>query len=396
MNRYRIAVFTAAAVLTTSSVALAAKPKIAILGLEVVANGAMDAKSAKFSTKLTKALRQRASVGAGPYRIAPNSNKDLLEMKLLGGCDSEANDCMSEIGKNLRADFVLYGKIEKRAKGYQVTLKLLDVKGAKLIRNTTEMIAFDDIGKARINEWSRRLYNNLTGTPEQGAVMIAANVKTGTVKVNGEVKGSLVNGSVQISGLPEGKLEVIVESDGYAPFVTEVTVSGGATANIDAKLIDANAIGSTKDGKPGGTSRMLFWATTGVAATGAVVATITGLQVRGSLNDEKNDAIVAYQNSSNGMQLDVNDACKDAKAKGAQAVIDACDKGNSRATLTNVMWGLTAASAAAAGFFFYKGYLQSKGSKSETASKASNRAPVVQITPTVLPSYVGAGVQIEF
>src|SRR5690606_23751985 len=126
--------------------------------------------------------------------------------------------------------------------------------------------------------WSRRLYNRLTGLPDEGTLVVNANVDGGTVYVDGEVKGTLARGTVQISGLTEGKHEVRVESQGRAPFSTEVSIKGGETHDVKANLAGA-AVGpggggggaSTRDdgeGRPGGVSRALFW-TTAVIAVGA-------------------------------------------------------------------------------------------------------------------------------
>src|SRR5207302_6127239 len=116
------------ALLAGAARAAHAKPTIAILGLEVVDNGGgVDEKSTKVAKDLTEALRARAKVGTGPYTLAPGSDKDLLEMKLLSGCDNEATPCMASMGTELAADKLLYGKVEKEQTGFQITLRLLDV-----------------------------------------------------------------------------------------------------------------------------------------------------------------------------------------------------------------------------------------------------------------------------
>ena len=399
MNLRRIALIAAVALLGTTGTALAQKPTVAVLGLEVVDDAGMDAKIAKLATSLTNALRKRAAVaGAGPYRLAPNSNKDLLEMKLLGGCDNEARDCMAAIGDNLKARFLIYGKIEQRKNGYQVTLKLLNVKEKNLERSTSELIGLDDTSAARVNEWGRRLYGRLTGDSNQGTITIESNVDNATVYINGEIKGSVVNGAAKISGLSEGTLELRVEADGYAPFSTEVSVAGGGTVPVKANLLAAGAVKDKGPSKPGGTMRILFWSTAAVAATGAVVATVSGLQVSGAEQD-KLDAINAYQ--ENNAPLDVNDACSAARSQpegnpDLAAIVSACDSGESSALMANAMWGVTLVSAAAAGFFYYKGYMSPGKSSSESASLRGKKRPAVVVTPTVLPTYVGAGVQIEF
>jgi hypothetical protein len=68
-----------------------AKPSIAVLGLEVIEESdTPDPKAAAYAEALTDALRQRARLSSGPFTLAPGSDKSLVEMKLLSGCDDEA------------------------------------------------------------------------------------------------------------------------------------------------------------------------------------------------------------------------------------------------------------------------------------------------------------------
>ncbi len=394
----RLALLSTTFLISTATIAQA-KPSVAVLGLEVVDDGGgLDAKTAKLATDLTNSLRKRASVGAGPFRLAPNSKKDLLEMKLLNSCANEARSCMAAIGKELKADRLIYGKIERRKNGYQVTLKLLDVTTKKMERSTTELIQLDDTDKAAVNKWSRRLYNRLTGVPDQGSLKVKTNAQAGTVFINGDVKGTLAGGTVQISGLPEGNHEIRIEAEGYEPFSGEVTISGGSAEEIDVTLTPKGSIGPEKPKKPkkpGSLERKLFWTTAVLTAAGATAFTITGLNVR-SLEDDKLVEIERV-NPTLSTPLDDVDACEDAEARNIASVLDICKKGQSRATITNVLIGTTVLTAAAAGYFYYKGYVKAGKSKStESASKQSSDETVVKITPAVSPNYVGAGIQIEF
>src|SRR5262245_37545134 len=76
------------------------KPKIAVLGLEVTPGpgGAIDPGAVLIAKEVTRELRQRMQLPACPYAVAPNSNKELLDEKLLMSCDSEGLDCMVLIG----------------------------------------------------------------------------------------------------------------------------------------------------------------------------------------------------------------------------------------------------------------------------------------------------------
>lgn len=396
-----------------ASVATAeAKPSVAVLGIEVISkSGRVDAKTTNIAKKLTAELRRRASIGSGPYQLAPNSNKDLLELKLLSDCASEARGCMSKIGQDLKADRLLYGKLEALpGKGYQVSLNLLNVSKKTMERNTSDLIPLSDVGSSGIQKWARTLYNRLSGIPSQGSIVVKANVSSGTVSVDGEGKGSLSGGQLRISGVSAGSHKVRIESPGHEPFESEVVVTSGESSTVNATLT-ARAVGGTAGGgskkdkvkSPGSTARVLFWTSLVVTGLGATAVTVTGLQVRGSLKEDQEKAVRDWQNA-NGTELDQGNACSDAAGRPdsdtlAKAVVDACDAGKSRATLTNVFLGATVASALAAGYFYWKGYVKAKkGSSGEkmTRKSRSKRKRNVVVTPHVGPNHLGAGVAIEF
>lgn len=148
------------------------------------------------------------------------------------------------------------------------------------------------------------------------------------------------------------------------------------------------------ESRSGSGYRTAFWVSAGVTLGTVVGATIGGLQVTGSLEDKKVDAAIAYMNAT-GIQLDTNDGCGDARSRASardpllQAFIDACDRGESRATLTNALWGVSLLGAALSGFFYYKGYL-APGS----AKRSSDQARMFR--PTIGRDAVGATIQLAF
>ncbi len=404
-----IAATVAGAVLAGLPVAAQAKPSIAVLGLEVKSDGAsIDEQTTKFASALTSALRKRARMPTGPYHLAPNSNKDLLELKLLSDCADEGKGCMSQIGTELKADRLLYGRIKRRKSGYQVSLDLLNVEFRAMERSTSEIIPFSEATPDGTKRWARSLYNRLTGIPEQGTLVIQANVDKGTVYIDGEVKTSLSAGSARITGLSEGSHTVGVESDGHESYGGEISITAGETEEISISLESLSGGGGGGgggEGRPGGASRVLFWTSLVATGAGAAAITVTGLQVRGSLKDDQVDAIKALAvRTPDGIQLDSNNACADAENYPddalAQAVVDACKKGKSRAMLTNIFIGGTIVTALAATYFYYKGYVQPKAaSDSERRSRLGKRKGkrrTVHLSPTLGPNQLGAGVTIEF
>src|SRR5206468_10060463 len=92
-----------------------AKPSIAVLGLEVIdASGAPPQQDTQVAKELTDGLRSRAKAGTGPYQLAPGSDKELIDEKLLKACDNEAATCMAAIGNELGADILMFGHIERQ------------------------------------------------------------------------------------------------------------------------------------------------------------------------------------------------------------------------------------------------------------------------------------------
>jgi hypothetical protein len=405
----------AALVLSAGPVAEAAKPTIAVLGLEVVdEGGGIDEKSTKMAKELTDALRQRAKVGSGPYALAAGSDKDLLEMKLLSGCDSEADDCMASMGKELGAERLLYGKVQKRQGGYQVSLKLLNVASKKNEKSTSDLVPVAQSTGPELTRWGKTFYNRLTGATDQGTLVVRANVDRGIVYLDGAVKGNLVGGTARIAGLPEGAYRLGVEADGHLRYDARVTVSGGQDTTHQAEL-ETNALRggaapggsesrevqgtvSTAD-RPGGGSRALFWTSLVLTAGSATAMTVTGLQVRGSLLDDKNTAIRQWQmNNPRADELAGSDACDKAPdLEGTEEVVKACDKGQTWALATNVLIGTTVVGAVATVLFYYKGYVEPRSaSEGGSASLRPRKRSVVTVLPEVSPTTVGAGVRFDF
>ena len=157
--------------------------KIAILGLEVV--GPVDLESVRVARELTDALRSRAA--AGPYAIAPNSNRELIDEKLMHRCDDERPACMAKIGRALSADHLLYGKIGRKSQGaastgYEISLRLLDINSGH-VRSWTNFVPSSS--GARLSEWGRAGYEHLIAAvhppdrrPAADGVLISATNET--------------------------------------------------------------------------------------------------------------------------------------------------------------------------------------------------------------------------
>jgi len=236
------AVFIGLAVLLgAAGVAWGDRPKIAILGLEVAPgpSGTVDPGVALIAREVTRELRQRVQSPTSPYAVAPNSNRELIDEKLLMSCETEATECMVVIGAGLASDAVLYGRVEKRGDGFRVSLKLLDVRRKQVQPAVDELT-----GGGGVAGVSRRLYHRLIGDrpSSEGSVLVVARsdgggaVRGGRVIVDDDARGALVSGKLMVPGVAEGRHTIAISADGFRRFEEIVTVRGGEQATVAALL----------------------------------------------------------------------------------------------------------------------------------------------------------------
>jgi len=227
--------------LVAGGAARADKPRIAVLGLEVVRgpNGAVDPGAQLIAREVTRELRLRVQSPACPYAMAPNSSKELLDEKLLMSCETEAVDCMVVIAAGLASDAMLYGRVDRRGEGFRISLKLLDV------RRRVIQPAIDDMpGGGGVTGAARRLYRRLIGDGPTGDGKLfvkarsetGAAIRGGTVIVDDEPRGQLVGGKLTVTGVGEGRHSVAINVGGFRRFEEIVTLRGGEQATIDAVL----------------------------------------------------------------------------------------------------------------------------------------------------------------
>jgi hypothetical protein len=145
------------------------KPRIAVLGLEagLETGGVVDQATTKVARTLTNGLRSHAASARSVYTLAPSSNKELIDEKLMKSCDSEKPECMTPIAKEVNAEFLLFGRVDKTtengAPGYRVTLKLLDVGKGKEQKPWQKFVAAGEATAA----WAEEVYATVTGEPRE-------------------------------------------------------------------------------------------------------------------------------------------------------------------------------------------------------------------------------------
>jgi len=239
-----------------ASAVAAAKPTVAILGLEVIdKSGVPSNDDVTFAKTLTEDLRGRAKLG-GPYTLANGADKELIDLKLLKGCDDDKDlKCMSGIGADLGVDFLMYGSVTKKGTSYEITISLLDVKQRHREKTAPTTVPTSTSGAALLKK-SQSIYNGLTGQTDSCTITVKTpGVDRATILLGTKEAGNITNGIGQVNGLTEGKYSIAVEAKDYHRWTkSDIQCTGGETTNITADMSKMDKPADTTDTQVTGTS----------------------------------------------------------------------------------------------------------------------------------------------
>jgi hypothetical protein len=216
------------------------KPTLGVLGIEVqVTTGKADGEDVRIAKDLTDGLRSRAKAGQGRFALGPNTDKDLLEEKISKSCENEAKSCMAAIAADLNVDFLMFGKIEKKAlgntTGYQISLKLLDAhKGSLTV--WTDFMPSKETTAPQLQRWAKQGYTKLANEGTTGVLVLRTNVERGTILLDNAERGLILNSSGTIRDLAEGKYRLSIEAEGYKRWTRDepIVILAGETLTIVA------------------------------------------------------------------------------------------------------------------------------------------------------------------
>ncbi len=394
--------------LVTSSAALAApKQKIAVLGLEVVTTS-VDPQDSEVAGAFTNELRARAKLAASPYTLAPGAERELIDEKLTGDCDNEGAECMAKIGSGLRADQLMWGKVEKSGGDYKITIKILNTNRKSADTWGPKTISAKAAKTSALADLAHNAYDTLTGMNAGGTLVLKSNVSTGTVYIGDEEKGKIKDGTFVLT-LPENRYTVAIESTGFRRWESEtVTIRGGQTETVEAELVNLElghermGTGSEHNSRVG--LKVLAGASLAVAAGAGAGWAYMFFSKQGPYRDSpfpntpdlrtpEADDEIEWNNSNCGLYESgtITNRPSDPDDKYA----DACDAYDTQKILVPIT---IAAGAIGIGTLIYIAVTGDDSSESSTQATGirKKRKPAIAITPIVSPTSGGATFRIDF
>jgi hypothetical protein len=231
----RTQLITLLLVLFTGIGVASAKPRIAVLGLEVLDRANLKP-SVEAARQVTDGMRQAAKVPGGPFDLADNSTREFFDEKVINGCESEQRECLSKIAGNFGAAGLMYGKIQvaDNKKSFKVEVWLLSVdKGGT--KSTSGVVSVTATAQ-EMQIAGKKLYGDLVGTTNQGSIAIKAKASKGIVYINGDMKGQLVDGEYKATALADGEYKVRITADGFKKWEDTVKVKSGQATSVEPDL----------------------------------------------------------------------------------------------------------------------------------------------------------------
>jgi hypothetical protein len=227
MRRYLTVIATLVALgLSTSAVAASSSDvTVAVLGIEPIEL------PQSLASPLTDALRQRAANTAGVRLV---QGKDLVEVKMVFGCDGETPACMAQAGRALGTDKLLYGTVRKSGKvAVTVNLKLLDVKSASVEKFVNDTVPRRELLAGNVSPIAGRWFNQLVEIEAKPTLTVSSDPSGATVTVDGQGYGRT---PLTLRDLGPGGHTVVLTMPGRQPATRSVELRPGGSHDVVVTL----------------------------------------------------------------------------------------------------------------------------------------------------------------
>jgi hypothetical protein len=334
---------------------------------------------------LTQALRSRVRQAPGWSLAETNQSFETLSLALR--CPPTPNQsCLDRIGDQLHADHYIWGTMAREKAG-EVSAELRLWSRGKPQVDASEMYSdnMKDPGDEALRAVAGRLFSKLTSSGTTGTLVVHAGTASGSVLVDGVVKGKLDGGLGRVD-VPEGGHTIAVRVAGFTAPSQAVTLQDGGEAEISFALSPAEgAPGAEPEAAPETTEKKPFPVRKVIGYSAVVVGVgflvAAGIEGAGWLSDKN-----ASDQDRNSVPNNVTDVCTpgvalNPSAQGAAA--DACSKTNSASHDATLGWVFTGIGAVLAGAGIWLVVGDHGGdAASEPTAKASSR-PRFDVLPAL-------------
>ncbi len=381
-----------------SSAARADTGAVGVLGVEAVGVG--DDLAAAVSGALrkvaTKALGARALIG-----------KDLIELKFVFGCDGEEPTCLAQAGHSLGAEKLMYGSLRRSKKqrdAIVVDLKLLDVVHAVVSKSVHQVVLRTALTGPALDDQAARWLDTLL-PPPPGPKPVSLKLDTQPHGAQVSIDGVAVGVTPLFRPITPGSHVLSLEHAGFVTAQKNISVAAGDNVALDV-VLEALPVGVVKRDD---LARPVHARAPGRPAKWAALGMLIGAVATGAAALGTWRAYVDLQDSTHRQLDDIAAHLTAAPTDADRAFFAApgctppsglssstsiamfssdCRCGQTVATTTAALWGVSGALAASSAIAFGIGVGLDK------KAHASTKTGRLELVPLLTPS--SASLQLHF
>jgi hypothetical protein len=410
----------AMSLLAAPAVSRAAEATIAVLGVEPI-----DVPDA-LAHQVTDALRQRAAATAG---IKVLQGKDLVEIKMVFGCDGEAPACMAQAGRSLGADKLLFGSLKKaggknKDSSVVVALKLLDVKTQVVEKFVNETVNKREIAAGNVSGSAGKWFAALVEVDVRPTLTVTSDPVNAAVAIDGQPMGRT---PITLRDLTAGAHTIAISHSGRITATRTVELRPGGTHEIAVSLDPEQGAppvaklpetrpnpligqpGVTPPtekpvGHPGRTAKILALTTLAGAVVAGSVAIYTWRTYEDLQSAARNDLLMIRDQTANPTaeqrafydqpSCDIPQSFSGAPSFGSYN--EKCDSGKTYTAATTALWVVAGGLAATSVILYVVGDRQAAKAKAEKKTAARLMQQSLRIAPVVSSQGGALSASFEF
>jgi hypothetical protein len=406
--------YLASGLVLLAATAASADPTVAVLGIEPV-----DV-SEQLSQALTDGLRQRAA-GTPGIRVVPG--KDLVEMKMIFGCDGEQAPCMAQAGRSLGAEKLLYGTLKraggKNSSNIVAALKLLDVNSGVIEKFVNETVPKHDLTPENIQPLVAKWFSALVEVQAKSTLTITTEPAGASLTIDGQAAGRT---PVTLRELSAGTHRFTLTLPGRVTINRSIDLKAGGSHEISLQM-EAEAVAqpieppkpppqppqpppesivaqpaSPPAGHPGRTAKGVAIGAFAAAVVAGAVAIYTWRTYR-DLEDTAHNDLTSLSKNATAANKDFFDhpTCDPPSSLGgAQSYKDHCSSGQKYADATTALWVTAGVLATAGVVAIIVGDRQAAKARRETKTAGRLLQQSLRIAPVLSTKSGGLSASFEF
>ncbi len=370
-----------------------AQTSCVVLGVEAV--NAPPPLAARLSQEIASRVKNS-------HQYTLKQEKDLEEIKLIFGCLDEDPGCMANAGKSLQTETLIWGTLKKTPAGYNFTIKLLNVKGARIEKFLSENYSLQELDVSKAAAVVAKLTSDFL-VSSRGSIRLFCNRSGAQIFLGDRAVGISEHGVIVIQEVLPGTHELRVTMEGYQPWSQRIIVESGKAmdvrANVEPIVIPPPApatqpeiptVVNDNDRRDGW--KTAFWASLAVTLAATIVATPMGIQAWASEDELQNLLKNHYIGNPGAAQPD---ACESYQSEWGPPgdVQEVCDNGKTQSTLSTAFF-ITAGVAAMATAVF--GYLAFSGESKATSTEPREESAAWRLVPSASPQGASVDFSLRF